>query len=299
SGESAISMLTEKKYDILFMDHMMPGMDGIEATKKIRLKGGDYVKLPIIALTANAVSGMREMFLMSGFNDFLAKPVDIPLLNAMLGKWIPADKQKKATKAQAAPEAPTFEIEGLDVTSGIKNTGGRTDNYIKTLTFFVKDAIEKRDEIPRCLAKGETRLYITFVHALKSALASIGSPGLSKMAALLERAGNEGDAAQIHENTPGFLEELAKLIEKIQAFLIEVESKRKKDTKDTEFLCANLLGLTVAIQDLRLSDAEEIIGRIENSQASELVREVSECILISDYDAAVERIYKYINELEI
>jgi signal transduction histidine kinase/CheY-like chemotaxis protein len=88
SGERAIAMVKQKHYDLIFMDHMMPGMDGVETTAALRdLEDGNAI--PVIALTANAVSGMREMFLKSGFNDYLSKPIDITKLDALMAAWIP------------------------------------------------------------------------------------------------------------------------------------------------------------------------------------------------------------------
>jgi CheY-like chemotaxis protein len=94
---AAIEAITANRYDLVFMDHMMPEMDGIEATTRIRALDADqyYKDVPIIALTANAVSDTREMYLKNGFNDFLPKPIDSIQLNAMLEKWIPKEKQKK------------------------------------------------------------------------------------------------------------------------------------------------------------------------------------------------------------
>jgi CheY-like chemotaxis protein len=94
SGAAAIEAVQQKQYDMVFMDHMMPEMDGIEAAARIRAQPR-YAKLPIIALTANAVSGMKEIFLGNGFNDFLSKPIDTGKLNAMLEKWLPQEKQQK------------------------------------------------------------------------------------------------------------------------------------------------------------------------------------------------------------
>ena len=94
SGQDAIGMVQQNQYDIVFMDHMMPGMDGIEATAAIRaLEGEQYRTLPIVALTANAISGMREMFLEKGFNDYLSKPVELAKLNGIMDVWIPAHKK--------------------------------------------------------------------------------------------------------------------------------------------------------------------------------------------------------------
>ncbi|MCL2191969.1 MAG: ATP-binding protein [Treponema sp.] len=98
SGEMALGAIRANHYDIVFMDHMMPGMDGVETTKQIRKLGeeDDYLeKVPIVALTANAVSGMREFFLENDFNDFMSKPVDVVRLNAVLKQWIPQEKQLK------------------------------------------------------------------------------------------------------------------------------------------------------------------------------------------------------------
>jgi CheY-like chemotaxis protein len=107
SGMSAIDAIKTNRYDLVFMDHRMPGMDGIEATEHIRVLGtGDvpeggedeyFKNVPIIALTANAVSGTKEMFLQNGFNDFLSKPIDTIKLNAVLEKWIPKEKRQVIT----------------------------------------------------------------------------------------------------------------------------------------------------------------------------------------------------------
>ena len=93
-GRQALDIIQEQDYDLVFMDHLMPEMDGIETTAKIRELDLDYVsKMPIIALTGNAAAGMREMFLENGMNDFLTKPIDVARLNMMLDKWIPDAKK--------------------------------------------------------------------------------------------------------------------------------------------------------------------------------------------------------------
>ena len=90
SGEEAIKMVQEKEYDLIFMDHMMPDMDGVETTHVIRGLEGEYYKnVPIIALTANALSGVREMFLEEGMNDFVAKPINIKELSEKILSWLP------------------------------------------------------------------------------------------------------------------------------------------------------------------------------------------------------------------
>jgi PAS domain S-box-containing protein len=108
SGEKAIELVREHRYDLVFMDHMMPGMDGIEATRAIReLENGRFRNLPVAALTANALSGMREMFLANGFDDFLPKPVEISKLNEFMEKWIPVEKRRPIAPDAARSEKNT------------------------------------------------------------------------------------------------------------------------------------------------------------------------------------------------
>jgi CheY-like chemotaxis protein len=98
TGAQAIELVKRENYDIVFMDHMMPEMDGIEATTAIReLEGDRFKTMPVIALTANAVSGMKEMFIEKGFSDFLAKPIDISKMDEILGRWIPKEKRESGT----------------------------------------------------------------------------------------------------------------------------------------------------------------------------------------------------------
>jgi len=104
SGPMAIEAIKANRYDIVFMDHLMPGMDGVETTEHIRRLGvedGYFADVPIVALTANAVHGMHEFFLENGFSDFMSKPVDVVRLNSILEKWIPKEKQIRLSAQEA------------------------------------------------------------------------------------------------------------------------------------------------------------------------------------------------------
>jgi CheY-like chemotaxis protein len=96
SGREAVALAQQNHYDMIFMDHMMPGMDGVEATAAIRALEGDWFQdIPIIALTANAVAGMREEYLSKGFSDFVSKPIEIPKLEEVMDRWIPQEKRRQ------------------------------------------------------------------------------------------------------------------------------------------------------------------------------------------------------------
>ncbi|MDR2740260.1 MAG: response regulator, partial [Treponema sp.] len=182
TGAEAIQLVQKNSYDVVFMDHMMPGMDGIETAKRIRSLGNGYEKLVMIILTANAVSGMKEMFLAEGFSDFLSKPVEIAKLDEIIAKWIPPDKQVKADagiKRETFTEESGIVIPGVDAAKGITMTGGTVAGYRKVLAQFRKDAQERLALLQEPPEPGALPLFVTQAHALKSASASLGAAEVS------------------------------------------------------------------------------------------------------------------------
>ncbi len=128
SGKMAIEMVQEKRYHIVFMDHMMPVMDGVETTQNIRKLPDEYIQnMPIIALTANAVMGAREIFKEAGMNDFVAKPIELKNICSKIRAWLPKDLIHKMSEPVTVQEQISEQdlpvIEGLDVAEGIKNSG--------------------------------------------------------------------------------------------------------------------------------------------------------------------------------
>jgi CheY-like chemotaxis protein len=205
------------------MDHMMPEMDGIEATHAIRAMRAEYCQtMPVIALTANAVSGMREMFLKNGFNDFLPKPIEAAKLDAVLKKWIPAKKHhsvserdQKNPEPAACPETAFPAIEGVDVAAGIARVGGSRRHYLELLAAFRKDAEAGSALLAQVPDTASLSPFVTLVHGLKSALANIGANDLSQTAALLEKSALRSDMSVIRGNLASFREQLAALTERI------------------------------------------------------------------------------------
>jgi len=248
SGAEAIEAVAKNSYDIVFMDQMMPEMDGIEAAKLIRK---NYPDLPIVALTANAVSGTKEMFLANGFNDFLSKPIDTVKLNAILEKWLPKEKQKKAAETERESYSKAdFEIDGVDVEKGVAALDGNLKLYMEILTAFYKSGANRIDEIKKCLEADNYSLYTTYVHALKGASASIGAFDLSEMAKSLETADKQADFAYIKQHNPEFLNVLEVILDNISKVLKD----EPKVPIDFEALKMELSKLKKAI-DLFDSDA--------------------------------------------
>ena len=265
SGVEAIEKVKVNSYDLVFMDHMMPEMNGIEATKHIREK---YTNLPIIALTANAVSGTKEMFLSSGFNDFLSKPIDIIKLNSILEKWLPEEKQEKAMGTVL--ESSNVNLEILDI--------------------FYKDGLKKIKEIKECLETDNYPLYTIYIHALKSASASIGALDLSEMSKSLEMAGKQGDFAYIEQHNPEFLTALEVLLNNINVTLLANKKNEQKGSVDFEILKIELNNLKEAIGIFDSDAIDEATTALKTFTQVADVENILQKILIGEYDEAVAMI---------
>jgi len=197
-------------YDIIFMDHMMPKMDGIEATKILREMG---YKGTVIALTANALVGQAEMFMKNGFDGFISKPIDIRQLNIMLINHI---RNKQPPEVLEAAQKKKSKADK-------KQTSIREFQQInpQSAGIFVRDAEKAIQVLDNILQKNfntesDIQLYIINVHAMKSALANIGETELSESALRLEQAGREKDLNLMTTETKNFLEALQAVIEKIK-----------------------------------------------------------------------------------
>ncbi len=228
SGEAALKLVTENAYDVIFLDHLMPDMDGIETLKKMKeLKNNRSASAPVISLTANAVSGARDEYLKAGFSDYLTKPIHSESLEEMLLKYIPSEKirrtpgfdeEKNIEMFSALPEW-LLECREIDAAEGLKNCGS-AESYIIVLNSFYETIEEKADEIEGFYNVQDWENYTVKVHALKSSARIIGAVSLSEKAEKLEKAGGERDIAFINEKTKevlahyrSYLEILSPLVE--------------------------------------------------------------------------------------
>jgi PAS domain S-box-containing protein len=304
SGKEAIEAVKSRRYDLVFMDHKMPDMDGIEATLHIRETGGgeEYCKnVPVIALTANAVSGIKDLFLNNGFNDFLSKPIDILKLNTILEKWLPKEKQESLSHKNGKPASTEkqdsgkeINIKGIDQKRGIFLSGGTVGLYLETLVIFCKDGLEKERELMESLETGDLDLYTTHVHALKSASANIGAARLAEAAKTLEAAGERKDLDYIESRMPQFLSDLRSLLNSINEELEKHRENRSQESYNIELLKLELEELKTALEVL---DAGKINRTIQGLQKRTLgddvgiaVNNISDKILMGEYEEAVELI---------
>jgi CheY-like chemotaxis protein len=202
SGKEALEKVTWTAYDIIFMDHMMPDMDGIEAAARLRAFN-NCKTTPIIALTANAVSGARDFFLQNGFNDFISKPIQSGELNRQLYRWLPTEKvilgknpKRKGIHVSSPEETRAREaltrIEGLESSEGLKYAGGNFAEYAKNLLWLCDNFHNEEVIIRDAAAQKNWTLFRIKTHALKGILATLGADGLSAWARELENCAKNG-----------------------------------------------------------------------------------------------------------
>jgi CheY-like chemotaxis protein len=289
---------------------MMPEMDGVEAVAHIRALGDKesyYQKLPIVALTADAVFGTREMLLQKGFDDFLSKPIDVNAMNMILEKWIPKEKQKTAAESaglSVATKEPNkaIKIEGLDTEKGIAMAGGNVDRYKKILSLFYKDGLTKINEIKTCLETGNTSLYAIYVHALKSATAIIGADKLAENARVLEAAGKQGDLAFINTHNAQFIVNLEELLGIVDAFLSEEAKKGQKIVIDKELLKIELSRLKTALINFDIAETNKAVSVLQEfTHAPDFGNSINGILqnkLIGEHDEAVLQIETLLQELD-
>jgi len=266
------------KYNAIFMDHMMPGIDGIEATRLIREIGTDYARnVPIIALTANAIVGNEEIFLNKGFQAFVSKPIEIGRLDTVIREWVRDKELEKLyfrtdDKNAGDPDNVTSEIlntgnndvYGLNTEKGLKRFSGDSNAYISVLRSFAKNTVSLL-ETTKETAEDMNRIkeYETAVHGIKGSSGAICADLVSDAARRLEEAAKTGDHYYIAANNTSFIETTLRLISNIENFLEKIdsaESKPIKEKPDPEILKK----LKEACINYDMNAADEAITELES-----------------------------------
>jgi len=286
-GREAINKIIDGNvYDIIFMDHMMPEMDGIEVIKHLRALG---YKHSIIALTANAVVGQADMFLENGFDDFLSKPIDIRQLNHILNKHI-RDKQpsevlaatRLKSKSKAAQSNGQLLLDPLLLESFIRDAR----NSLSTLENICSKAAwaKKKDKLGK---------YTITVHGMKSSLWNIDEPELSEFAYLLEMAAREENINLITEHTPGFIDELRSLLEKFEA---QCGNNEEYSDADSEDVYEKLSAIVEMCAEYNRAGTLKLISEIVlcTKETRALLESVQASVSGSDFEEAGNAVAEYL-----
>jgi signal transduction histidine kinase/FixJ family two-component response regulator len=264
------------EYDIIFMDHMMPRMDGIETVKRIRALG---YKHPIVALTANALTGQAQIFLGNGFDDFISKPIDIRQLNVSLNKFI-RDKQPQEVIDKAREQQNIISSSSKDDTILIECFIRDAEKAVQILDSVIISRFRKTDDVS---------MFIINIHAMKSALANIGEKDLSNEALRLEQAGRERNIDMIMNETPAFINALKDVIKKVKP-VEAVDEILEISADDQLFLSDKLQIIQASCADYNKKTAKEALIEINSKkwtrEISQKLNVISEHLLHSEFDEA-------------
>ncbi|MGF6375334.1 signal transduction histidine kinase/CheY-like chemotaxis protein/HPt (histidine-containing phosphotransfer) domain-containing protein [Clostridiales Family XIII bacterium PM5-7] len=303
SGELAIDMVNEAEYDIIFMDHMMPGMDGVEATAIIRtLK--DWTKgVPIVALTANALVGMREFFLDNQFDEFLSKPILIEELEQVLLKWLPKEKRKtldEITVSDSWGEEAEEILQALEGSQQLRAIEAKermnisTEAYVRILDSVYRSIPNYIDRLQRMNGvNGDMREFQIAAHAQKGALANVGANDLSAQAKTLEKAAEIGDAAVIREVLPKYIDLLEQFYQWFSQMLQsngtpeDEEPKPKKNISKVRTALLEIRDLVIKLEhDLALEQLKGITAFSYGEKEDEQLKQLNLALENFDIDQA-------------
>ncbi len=279
SGKEAINLVTKNDYDIIMMDHMMPEMDGIEATNKIRTVCVSKTKKPhIIALTANTYEGAHEMFLSRGFDDYLPKPVDKLLLYDKLINLIPESKISFTTEeiepaAYTEDELAELFMSGVDVRMALDEREGSIKDYLKVLELYYLEGESKKRLIKDAYESKDYKNYEVFVHGLKSTSLSIGAVALSDLAKEHEFAAKNGEIQFINDNFFKLCTEYDKILVEIKGVLVKkgIISNDKSDENNEN----KIEGMT---HNKLIRKIHKILELSENFRSKEAYNELQELL---------------------
>lgn len=240
SGQEAIDLCRQNEYDVIFMDHMMPVMDGVEAMRRIRSEQTrSKIITPVIAFTANAVSSAREMFRQAGFDGFVAKPVDMVELERVLKRVLPpalvvanSNQPPKEDHSGIAPDDIFDRLKaiGVDTDTGMYYSQNDAEFYKTLLDQYAQESTAKKKTMEESLALGNLGDYAIQVHSIKSTSKMIGEMNLSEMAKELEEAAKRGDRAFVDKSHDAMLAVYERLLDAIDPD--RAASKVKEDTSD-------------------------------------------------------------------
>ncbi len=301
SGKECLQLVKERHYDMIFLDHMMPEMDGVETLHHMKeLEEYPCKNTPVIALTANAIQGAKEMYLKEGFDDFLSKPIQPEKLEKMIKDWLPkellmTEENGENTAIEETEENGLPVIEGIDWNSALSHLPDK-ELLLETIYDFYSTMNTEADFLQNCyekLTEDEAMVdsYRIKVHAMKSSAALIGITGLSEKAKTLEMAAKDGDKAYILTDTEAFLQEWRSYKEKLSVCIREEE---KEELSDFTILGEKLESLREAMDFMDIDMADGIMKEIRSyeylGKISEKIENLGASVINLDVDAVNELI---------
>ncbi len=302
SGDVCLELSWRQKYDVIFLDHMMPNKDGIETLHELRAqRDNPNAATPAVCLTANAIANAREQYIKAGFDDYLTKPIDADRLEGILLKYLPQEKvlaaddgDEQSGAALQVPEqlAPLQGQKWLDLSQGIQNSGSAED-YLPLLRIFYESLDEKAAEIDGFFEQENWKDYAIKVHALKSSARIIGASAFGEEAQLLENAGKSGDLAYIRRHHADFLARCRSFKAPLaEVFAADIEGQAEGPEADAALLDSVYEEMRAAAEEMDCDALETIMEEMAEyripEQESERWEKLKAAAAQFDYDAIVK-----------
>ncbi len=304
-GQEAVDLCGRNHYRIIFMDQMMPQVDGIEAMKRIR-KLDDYYSsgaCTIIVLTANAVSGARTKLLEEGFDEYLGKPMNFKQLERLFYQFLPresitlCEKEEPDTAEADGKQAELAKLQDMlpqiDAAQGVANCGGQLEDYLSILQMIFTEGAGQLKELRDLQREGNYKDYTVKIHAMKGSSLNIGARRLSELARAQELSGKAGEYAFIDEHMEEFLTEYGQFLASVRAVLEEYRISVEPEDTDGE-------QAVLTKEDIHkiLSDIRESIGAFDFATAASFIRGVEKGRLSEADEALFADISRWMEEME-
>jgi signal transduction histidine kinase/DNA-binding NarL/FixJ family response regulator len=316
SGRQAIELIRREEviYDLVFMDHMMPEMDGIETVRIIREEiGTEYAKnVAIVALTANAIIGNEEMFLNNGFQGFLTKPIDVFRMDSILREWVrgrqseetirDAEAKMKAEKPNQDKTAIILgilektEVKGVDFENGLRRFNNSPEIYMSVINSFVQNVPHSLEKL-RHVTEESLPEYAVLVHGVKGSCFGISADETGRMAEALEAAAKDCDFPRVMAGNETFIKAVEKLIPQFAAIIEKTEEMQSAASEDKDMkpepdrkLLAKMLD---ACREYDIDVMQEIMEELEKysyESQNELINWLKEQLVNFGYDQIEEKL---------
>jgi|GEM_PF-2115085 len=297
SGMECLNMIMKKEYDMIFLDHKMPNMDGVQCLERMReMKDYPNKHTKVIALTANAVSGAREFYLEHGFDDYLAKPIQGERLEQLLCQYLPPQYLKipETESIDYVEELCIPPIDGIAADDGLRYAGGDQEEYLNNLKLYLSEYEDKKEKLEKYFEEGDLENYQIIAHAVKSTSKLIGANELSDLARALEEASGSGNMELVRAEHVPFMDSFASQNKSIAD---TIESLGMQETQtELEAMSADELQTFCRSLQERLDefDMEEIQRLMAQLQKKDLLKQIKEAMKTAvdnfDYDGVQEQL---------
>lgn len=303
-GYEALKMIDKKNYDLIFMDHMMPDIDGIETLHKIKEKGDWCQLVPVIALTANATDEARQLFRQEGFHDFLAKPIEMGLLRDILLKWIPNEKivfsdishgyvakeKKVSNTIKTVFTKSRLLQEGIDLETGLSYFGGNIKAYRDTMKDILMDCTKKVFLIEKYLSEEDLKNFAIEAHSVKSVAATIGATVFSGIAKECELKAKAGDKEYVKEHGSYFVRKYVEFLSSIESLLQE-ERSFENEGKGTDGESEEHSGEQLSDKEIK-NIIDEAIAALDDYEADIAADKIKQLLSQKRRVDMVDKLYK-------